>query len=122
MNRVANLTAADISVRAVTRRRTRAGTSFRIVDGVLIMVLLAAVGICFSFYHQMRAELEAARAEHARVTAAAAAAGVENERITAEIEALRTDPEAIERAARQQLGMVRRGEAIVSISRPAGRR
>ena len=86
------------------------------------MVLMAAIGICFSFYHQMRAELEAARVEHARVTAEKAAVQVDNERIAAEITALRTDPEVIERTARQQLGMVRPGEMVVSISRPAGQR
>ena len=90
------------------------------VDGVLVMVLLAAVAICFSYYRQMRAELEAARAEHARVAAEAAAVSVQNERIAAEIEALRTDPEVIERAAREQLGMVRPGEVVLSISRPTG--
>ena len=86
------------------------------------MVLLAAVAICFSFYHQMRAELEAARAEHARVAAEAAAANVENERIAAEVDALRADPAVIERAARRQLGMIRAGEVVLSISRPAGTR
>ena len=86
------------------------------------MVMLAAVAICFSFYHQMRAELEAARVEHARVTAERAAAEIDNERIAAEITALRSDPEVIERTARQQLGIVRPGEMVVSISRPAGQR
>lgn len=86
------------------------------------MVLLAAVAICVSFNRQMHTELEAARAEHARVAAEAAAANVENERIAAEIDGLRTDPDAIERAARQQLGMVRAGEIVASISRPVGRR
>ena len=86
------------------------------------MVLLAAVGICTSFHHQMRSELEAARAEHARIAAEAAAANVENERIAAEINALRADPDAIELAARQQLGMIRPGEIVASISRPSGQR
>ena len=56
------MSAAEISVRTVTRRRARTGTSFRIVDGVLVMVLLAAVSICFSYYRQMRAELRRVRA------------------------------------------------------------
>lgn len=85
------------------------------------MVVLAAVAICFSYYRQMHAELDLARAENERVAAEAQAVAVENERIAAEIDSLRNDPEAIERAARQQLGMVRPGEVVVSISRPAGR-
>jgi cell division protein FtsB len=123
LNRVANFSAAELSVHAVTRRRARTGTSsLRIVDGVLVMILLAAVGICFSFYRQMRAELEAARTEHSRMAAEADAARVENDRIAAEIDALHTDPDVVESAARQQLGMVRPGEVVASISRPAGRR
>ena len=86
------------------------------------MVLLAAAAICYSYYHQMHAELEAARAEHARVEAEAAAMQVANERIAAEIDALRSDPEAIEVAARQHLGMVRPGDVILSVSRSAASR
>jgi cell division protein FtsB len=81
------------------------------------MVMLAAVGICFSYYNQMRAELDAARNEHARIAAEASALSVENERIAAEVEALRNDPQMIELAARQQLGMVRSGEVILTASR-----
>lgn len=84
------------------------------------MVMMAAIGICFSFHSQMRAELEAARSEHARIAAEAAAANLENERIAAEINALQADPDAIERAARQRLGMVRPGEVVASLSRPFG--
>ena len=86
------------------------------------MVLIAAVAICVSFHRQMRAELDAARAEHSRVADQAAAANVENERIAAEIDALRSDPDAIERAARQQLGNARVCFIFLFFSRPAGRR
>lgn len=78
------------------------------------MVMLAAIGICYSYYHQMRAELEAARVEHERVATEAAAIEVENARIAAEVDALRHDPEAIEFAARRHLGMVRQGEIVLS--------
>jgi cell division protein FtsB len=43
----------------------------------------------------------------------------DNERLAREAEALRTDPEAIERVARAELGWVRPGEVIVDLSRPA---
>lgn len=85
------------------------------------MVMLAAIGICYSFYHQMRAELDAARVEHSRVAAEAATLQVENERIAAEIDALRHDPEMIEFAARQHLGMVRPGEVVLSVGRSGAR-
>lgn len=121
MNRVANLSTAEVRVRVASRRRLREGTSFRIVDGALVMVLLAASAICFSYYSQMRAQLEAARAEHAQTAAEAASLQVENQRMEVEIQALHTDPETIERAARQHLGMVRPGEIIVSATRNHGR-
>jgi cell division protein FtsB len=85
------------------------------------MVLLAAAAICYSYYHQMRAELEAAQVEHARVAAEASSLAVENERISAEIRALHSDPDAIERAAREQLGMIRPGEIVLAADRSAGR-
>jgi cell division protein FtsB len=81
------------------------------------MVLLAAVSICFSFYRQMRTELDAAQAEHSRVASQAATLQVENDRLAAEIQALRSDPEVIESAARQQLGMVRPNEVVLSPNR-----
>lgn len=121
MNRVANLSVAEVRVRAASRRRSREGASYRIVDGLLLMVLLAASAICFSYYSQMRAQLEAARAEHAQTFAEASSLQVENERIEAEIQALQSDPETIERAARQHLGMVRPGEIIVAATRFQGR-
>jgi cell division protein FtsB len=106
---------AEISVRTVTRRRTRTRASFYLADGFVAMVLLAAMLISYSYYHQMRAELGDARAEYARVQAQARAAAVENDRISAEIEALRRDPDTIEKAARQELGFVREGEVIVTL-------
>lgn len=121
MNRVANLSAAEVRVRVASRRRTRDGASYRVVDGLLVMVLLAAAAICFSYYSQMRAQLEAARAEHAQTSSEATTLQVENERIEAEIRALQTDPEVIERAARQHLGMVRPGEIVVAASRSHSR-
>lgn len=121
MNRVANLSTAEVRVRVASRRRLREGTSFRIVDGALVMVLLASSAICFSYYSQMRAQLEAARAEHAQTAAEAASLQVENQRMEVEIQALHTDPETIERAARQHLGMVRPGEIVVSATRNHGR-
>ena len=56
------------------------------------MVMLAAIGICYSYYHQMRADLDVARVEHERIAAEAAALEVENARIAAEVDALQHDP------------------------------
>ena len=44
----------------------------------------------------------------------------ENERLAREAEALRGDPAAIERVARDELGWVRSGEIVVDLSQPGG--
>ena len=44
----------------------------------------------------------------------------ENDRLTREADALRSDLGAIERVARAELGWVRPGEVIVDLSRPPG--
>lgn len=82
------------------------------------MVLIAAAAIGVSFYQQMRAELEAARAEHARIETTAVDIQIANERLAAEISDLRNNPEVIEQAARQLLGMVRPGEIVLSVKPP----
>jgi cell division protein FtsB len=123
LNQVANLLPAELSVRAVTRRRARARLSFSVADSLIAMVMLAATLICYSYYNQMTGRLAGARAEHARLEAAVAAAEVDNARIAAEIEALRNDPGLIEQVARQELGMVRPGEVVLTLAdRPEARR
>ena len=42
----------------------------------------------------------------------------ENDRLAREAEALRSDPAAIERVARDELGWVRAGEVVVDLSAP----
>ena len=60
---------------------------------------------------QLRQELAALRTRNADMRG-------DNERLAREAEALRGDPEAIERVARAELGWVRPGEIIVDLSRP----
>ena len=79
------------------------------------MVMLAASLICYSYYNQMHGKLEQARSEHERVAAQAVAITIQNERMAAEIQALRSNPDAIERVARQELGMVRPGELVLAV-------
>ncbi|MBC8133704.1 MAG: septum formation initiator family protein [Deltaproteobacteria bacterium] len=60
---------------------------------------------------QLRRDLEVLRTRNADLRG-------DNERLAREAEALRIDPEAIERVARAELGWVRPGEVIVDLSRP----
>jgi cell division protein FtsB len=57
----------------------------------------------------LRRDLRALRGRNAQLTA-------ENDRLAREAEALRTDPDAIERVARAELGWVRPGELIVDLT------
>src|SRR5450432_4814691 len=61
----------------------------------------------------LRRDLRTLRARNAQLTA-------ENDRRAREAEALRSDPGAVERVARAELGWVRPGELIVDLSRASG--
>jgi cell division protein FtsB len=52
------------------------------------------------------------RAEHARIVSRSAEIDSDNERLRAEVRLLREDRRAIERIAREELGMARPGERI----------
>jgi cell division protein FtsB len=57
----------------------------------------------------LRSDLTALRAHNQELAS-------ENERLAREAEALRTNPAAIERVARDELGWVRAGEVVVDLS------
>ena len=61
----------------------------------------------------LRRDLRALRARNAQLAA-------ENDRLAREAEALRSDPDAIERVARAELGWVRPGEILVDLTPPPG--
>jgi cell division protein FtsB len=62
----------------------------------------------FGGYLKLCADLRAIRAHNARLRA-------ENERLARQAEALRSDPRALERVARAELGWVRPGEVIFDL-------
>ena len=45
-------------------------------------------------------------------------AAEENARMLKEVEALRSDPKAIERSAREELGFIRPGEVVINLEAP----
>jgi cell division protein FtsB len=100
------------------RRETRTWVG-RATAAVVVMLALAYIP-----YHvyarsglartlELRRDLQALRARNAQLAA-------ENDRLSREAEALRTDPDAIERVARAELGWVRPGEIIVDLSPAPG--
>lgn len=54
-----------------------------------------------------------ARSEHDRLTAEVARMRIMNQQLKAEIQALLTDPRALEEAARRELNMIKPGETLV---------
>jgi cell division protein FtsB len=62
----------------------------------------------FARYLHLRGELTAIKAQNARLRA-------ENERLQREADALASDPRALERVARAELGWVRPGEVIFDL-------
>ncbi|HVZ73581.1 MAG TPA: septum formation initiator family protein [Polyangia bacterium] len=96
------------------RRETRTWLG-RVVAAAVVMVALGYIP-----YHlyvrsglartlELRRDLKGLRAHNAQLAA-------ENERLAREAEALRTDPAALERVARTELGWVRPGEIVVDLT------
>jgi cell division protein FtsB len=82
---------------------------------VITVVLLAA---CFTYHRQTRSELEAATAKRLAEGALVDKLTVETQRLTAEIQSIKTDPRMIESLARRELGFVRPGDVVIRIIEP----
>jgi cell division protein FtsB len=92
--------------------------------GRIVAAALVAFALAYIPYHvyarsglartlALRRDLAALRLRNAELRA-------ENERLAREAEALRSDPAAIERVARAELGWVKPGEIIVDLTRGGG--
>ncbi len=81
---------------------------FAVTGAGLLAAWSASAEGGFRRYLSLSRDLETLR-ERNRVTAE------ENVRLSREVEALRTDPKAQERAAREELGFVRPGEVVFNL-------
>ena len=97
---------------AIAKQRVR---SRHLIDGLVAMVLLAAVVICVSVYWRTSAEVEAATARHQAAAARVDELKVENDKLEREIKSLRTDKDLIESLARRELGLVRPGDVVIKV-------
>ena len=82
----------------------------------IVMVLLAAAGLCYSLTQQTRAEMRLAILEHERITAEVKQLETDNVRLAREMDAVEKDPRTIEVLAREA-GMVAAGESVILIER-----
>lgn len=88
----------------------------QVLWGAVFIALLLALGSAFAEggfrrYFRLSADVQALKGRNQRLTD-------ENARLRREIEALRDDPRALERAAREELGYVRPGELVFTLEAP----
>lgn len=100
-------------IRPAVKRRGRAQ---HLIDGVVLMIILAAAATCMSIYTHARAELGGALIKHAAATGKLQDLTINVETLERDVERLRTDPRFIEHVARQKFGFVRSGEVVIKLA------
>lgn len=98
---------------SVAKRRVRVR---RLVDGVILTIILAALATCVSVNTRSQIEMTAARAKHNAAVDRIEDLSVQVEKRQREIESLRTDTRAIELFARQRFGFVRPGDIVIKLA------
>lgn len=82
---------------------------------MVVALILAAGSLAaeggFRRYARLSRDLHALEERNARLTA-------ENARLKREVQRVRTEPAALERAARESLGLVRSGEIVFNVENP----
>lgn len=93
--------------------RKRSSSSWLHTVGWALIIVLV-VGLCGTAILRTRAEYTEARAEYEQIEAEVKRLQRENERLREEIRALKSDPQVIERIAREELHMIRPDEMVLS--------
>jgi cell division protein FtsB len=96
----------------VARQRIRIR---RFIDGLILMVILAATAICFSVYTRARSELMAAVAKHEEMSEKVESLSAQVEKLDRDVSRLRTDARVIESFARQKFGFVKSGDVVIKL-------
>ena len=107
---------ATTRVRALAKRRTRVR---RLIDALVCAVILAATGLCISVYYRAHGELASAVSRHQSAAERVAELKRVNEKLSREVEQLKSDPKMIEAIARERLGFVRPGDVVIRIGEEA---
>jgi len=106
---VRNLTKREIKKRGIIRRRILFAMGIIGVLYLVIPLLLGDMGVLKYFsmlrtYHQAKTEIRELDRK--------------NKLLSEEIEALRSDPVVIEKVAREELGLVKKGELVYKFRKP----
>ena len=104
--------------RSSTRERAAESSFKRKALSLAIFLILAASVLNALLGERGFLGLARARSAELDLEAEVLALREDNGRLGAEIEALRTEPEAIERRAREVLGMIRPGELVLIVQEP----
>ena len=77
------------------------------------MIILATFALCVTVTMRTHAEMSSAIEQHAQISAEVETLRTTNAALKSEVHRLRTDPRAVEAAARTRLNMVRANEIVV---------
>jgi cell division protein FtsB len=88
----------------------------RTFDGVVLAVIIAAYGICISYYLRTRTEINAALSKNQAATEKLSGIASEVERLERDVQRLRTDAKAFEELARHKFGFVRADDIVIKIA------
>lgn len=104
------LVGARVDARVASRRRALVSPMW-----AFTMVILALLVLCVTVTLRTQAKMHHAATHREAINAEVEALRSTNANLAREVERLRTDPRAIEAAARVSLGMVRANEIIVPV-------
>lgn len=90
----------------MSRRRTLLGWALAVAGALALLSAVNDGG--FRRYFLLRSQIDSLEERNHQLAE-------QNQRMTREVEALRNDPKAIERAAREELGFVKPGELIFNL-------
>jgi cell division protein FtsB len=82
---------------------------------IFCMIMLATFALCVTVTMRAHAEMRAAAQQHEQMSSTNEALRDTNDSLRREVQRLRSDPHAIEAAARTRLNMVRANEIVVPV-------
>ena len=102
----------------MSERRIDTGIWDKLTKAVVFLLVIAALLAVAVWYLPLIKQNERMRSEILRLQQNVTTEEETARQIKVQIEALRNDPETVERYAREKLGLARRGETVIRFQRP----